>query len=174
MTDHVLNHRARRRHVSFTRSAVSTSTTVHDIIQKSVRTTDLIIVEDGIKTRSVSVEEIFIAERIIIAVSASGVAEQRVGEAEKRLQSGLESQSAYVDDDTLCVVSTRVARRRWRRQSYGAVEIQRLAVVVLRQSRIEPATTTTTTHGDKIDLTGPITSARGRSTASIGSRWQWG
>jgi hypothetical protein len=113
-----------------TSKVASTLASVQTILHLRNYVANLIIVKDRIEARPIAVEEIFVAQRIVIAVTSTGVAKQSVGEPKQRLKPRLEPEPADVDHDTLGVVATRVARGRRRRQPDRVVEIHRLAIVV--------------------------------------------
>ena len=61
--------------------------------------TTLVIIQDGIETRSVSVEEIFIFQRIKVAVTLFPTSQQGVRESFDRRELGFEAQTTDVDGD---------------------------------------------------------------------------
>ena len=60
--------------------------------------TNLIIVENGVETGAVSIEEVLVAEPVEVSVALSRVAEQRVRKPIERRHARLEPEPADVDD----------------------------------------------------------------------------
>ena len=60
--------------------------------------TNLIVVENGVETGAVSIEEVLVAESVEVSVALSRVAEQRVRKPIERRHARLEPEPADVDD----------------------------------------------------------------------------
>jgi len=70
----------------------------------------LVVVQDRVETRPVSIEEVLVANRIVVPVESGSVAEQRVREAGQRPPAGFEAQPADVERDLLVVRSAAPSR----------------------------------------------------------------
>lgn len=99
------------------------------------RTANLVVVEDGVEAEPVAVEEVFVAQRVVVSSAPDRVAKQRVGKLVERLQARLHAQAADVDDDALGPRRRHGVdeRRRQRQRSRRRTRYRRSAVVVRRR-----------------------------------------
>ena len=91
----------------------------------------LIVVKDRVETRSVSIEEVLVSDRIVVSVESDAITEQRVGEACQSSSPCLVAQTADVEDHFLGRSSPpRTVHHPRRRRRHGLIVHRAMSGVV--------------------------------------------